>query len=152
MEKVCKCVGISGSCDTQCCYKILRPLRVSIDWLQNQYISAKKVKPSSRPKRDGTSDLVTAIGAQTPAKTDLIYLVESPSYCRFNNNTMSLGTTDRICNSTSLGNDNCNIMCCGRGFSNHLVEEDKYCNCKFNWCCEVKCDKCRRKRTYQKCR
>ncbi len=55
----------------------------------------------------------------------------------------SLGTAGRECNSTSLGPDGCDIMCCGRGHSTTTVLRVSKCDCKFHWCCYVRCRQCR---------
>ncbi|KAK6010806.1 hypothetical protein OSTOST_24127 [Ostertagia ostertagi] len=60
------------------------------------------------------------------AKGELVYLDSSPDYC-------SVDTRGRHC-----GN-NCDEICCGRGW--HTVREviDEPCQCRFIWCCDVKC-------------
>lgn len=55
-----------------------------------------------------------------------------------------MGTQDRLCNSTSQGPDSCLLLCCGRGFQRVIEHVEEDCNCKFVWCCQVKCDKCKR--------
>jgi len=54
-----------------------------------------------------------------------------------------LGTQGRECNRTSLGTDNCSILCCGRGYHTERVLVKEKCNCKFRWCCEIECDTCK---------
>ena len=156
MQQVCRCIGLSGACNAKCCYKTLRPLKVSTDWLRKKYDSAKKVQTSGRPKRDGNGHkLVTVPNAEVPEKTDLIYLLDSPNYCSNDFRTGSLGTKGRqcnACNSTSGSPSNCEHMCCGRGYVRHEIIENKDCNCKFNFCCEVKCDKCPRKVVVHRCK
>ena len=55
----------------------------------------------------------------------------------------SLGTAGRRCNRTSHGSDGCDILCCGRGYDTTRVLVKRKCNCKFEWCCVVKCEECR---------
>lgn len=52
------------------------------------------------------------------------------------------GTHGRICNKTSSGLDGCGILCCGRGYNTKNIVVRERCNCKFHWCCQVKCDVC----------
>ncbi len=54
----------------------------------------------------------------------------------------SVGTAGRECNKTSLGTDGCDIMCCGRGHDTKTVLQITKCQCKFVWCCHVKCKQC----------
>ncbi|KAB0396625.1 hypothetical protein E2I00_020155, partial [Balaenoptera physalus] len=48
----------------------------------------------------------------------------------------------RLCNRTSPGADGCDTMCCGRGYNTHQYTKVWQCNCKFHWCCFVKCNTC----------
>jgi wingless-type MMTV integration site family protein 2 len=54
----------------------------------------------------------------------------------------SLGTSGRECEKDSLGPDGCDIMCCGRGYDTQTVKRVQKCECKFHWCCYVKCKQC----------
>lgn len=35
-------------------------------------------------------------------------------------------------------------MCCGRGYDTATVQKEDKCECKFQWCCVVRCKTCRR--------
>lgn len=54
----------------------------------------------------------------------------------------SLGTAGRVCNLTSRGMDSCEVMCCGRGYDTSHVTRMTKCECKFHWCCAVRCQDC----------
>lgn len=54
----------------------------------------------------------------------------------------SLGTAGRVCNQTSRGMDSCEVMCCGRGYDTSRVSRMTKCECKFHWCCAVRCQDC----------
>lgn len=54
----------------------------------------------------------------------------------------SIGTNGRKCNKTSSGLDGCSILCCGRGYNTKKIVIRERCNCKFEWCCNVKCSTC----------
>lgn len=54
----------------------------------------------------------------------------------------SLGTAGRVCSKTSRGMDGCDVMCCGRGYDTTRVTRITKCECKFQWCCSVKCKDC----------
>lgn len=105
---------------------------------------------------------------KVPTALDLVYLDESPDWCRANkqlqwpgklyhfaihNCTCKIinfffffcifsGTHGRKCNKTSSGLDSCSILCCGRGYNTKKIVIHERCNCKFQWCCHVKCDTC----------
>lgn len=116
---------------------------------------------------------------KVPSASDLVYLDESPDWCRNNRQlqwpgmwfmqkyflssmdflhfsdvphskiTISqnailhfTGTHNRVCNKTSTGLDGCAILCCGRGYNTKKIVVKERCNCKFQWCCQVKCETC----------
>lgn len=41
-------------------------------------------------------------------------------------------------------NESCDYLCCGRGYYFRLVEIEEDCDCQFQWCCFVKCKKCKK--------
>lgn len=47
-----------------------------------------------------------------------------------------------MCNLTSRGMDSCEVMCCGRGYDTSRVTRMTKCECKFHWCCAVRCQDC----------
>lgn len=63
----------------------------------------------------------------------------------------ALGTSERICNATSYGLDGCRFMCCGRGYRTIERVAEVKCNCKFVWCCQVKCQWCKSKVIEHRC-
>jgi len=79
-----------------------------------------------------------------PSDTDLVYLRQSPNFCEPDRRTGSRGTHGRLCNRASSGIDGCELMCCGRGYNVRRRRVVERCNCKFHWCCYVKCQRCRR--------
>ncbi len=48
----------------------------------------------------------------------------------------------RPCNATITGRGSCIALCCRRGHNTERRMVAKKCNCKFHWCCYVKCDMC----------
>lgn len=54
----------------------------------------------------------------------------------------SLGTAGRVCSKLSRGTDGCEVMCCGRGYDTTRVTRVTKCECKFHWCCAVRCKEC----------
>ncbi|GFO37613.1 protein wnt [Plakobranchus ocellatus] len=73
---------------------------------------------------------------------DLLFYESSPNFCESNSKLDSPGTTGRYCNKTSDGIDNCETLCCGRGYNTLKVKRSERCNCKFYWCCYVECEVC----------
>ncbi|XP_053642107.2 protein Wnt-6 [Cherax quadricarinatus] len=144
----CKCHGLSGSCTHRTCWRRIPTFRSVGRHLKERFNAAIKVIPSN----DGETVIPEADSVRSPRKQDLVYLEDSPSFCSPNKRTGSLGTRGRICNATSYDLAGCDVMCCGRGYTQeeHFVEEN--CRCRFTYCCEVKCQRCHRKRLTSRCR
>ncbi|CAD5117212.1 DgyrCDS6008 [Dimorphilus gyrociliatus] len=118
-KKLCKCIGTSGSCIVRQCWKKNAPLRRIGQELRARYDKSKKVVA-----RDGK----IIFGSSSSHRNDLIFLENSPDYC---------STSGRTCTL-----NNCDKLCCGRGFKLTKVERKNKCNCIFKWCCEVVCEVC----------
>lgn len=83
---------------------------------------------------------------------DLIYYTISPDYCLPDAALGSLGTKDRACDKDSSGSGGCRTMCCGRGYKTETVEVRQRCDCKYYWCCYVKCKTCTKVIEVHRCR
>ncbi|MGH0149546.1 UNVERIFIED_CONTAM: hypothetical protein FKN15_024299 [Acipenser sinensis] len=92
--------------------------------------------------QDGTGFTVANKNFRKPTKNDLVYFENSPDYCLMDKAAGSLGTAGRVCSKTSRGMDGCDVMCCGRGYDTTRVTRITKCECKFQWCCSVKCKDC----------
>lgn len=90
--------------------------------------------------------------SRIPSPDDLIYIHSSPNFCDTNPLLRTPGTSGRVCNITSSGIDGCDILCCGRGYNVQVVTETVKCNCRFFWCCHVKCDTCKNTREVYTCK
>ncbi|XP_035532346.1 protein Wnt-7b [Morone saxatilis] len=147
MKLECKCHGVSGSCTTKTCWITLPKFREIGYLLKERYSDAVQVEPvrASRLRQPSFLRLKEARGYQKPTDTDLVYLERSPNYCEEDTATGSTGTRGRLCNGTSTNTDSCNVMCCGRGYNTHHYTRIWQCNCKFHWCCFVKCNTCSEK-------
>lgn len=114
--------------------------------LKDRYDSAHEMDFEYKVKKNGKKrfkKLVPRYKEYMPPSTlDFIYYEESPNYCENNSNLGIVGTRGRECNITSAGVDGCDQMCCRRGFDVKIVQETKACDCKFIWCCHVKCKQC----------
>lgn len=144
----CKCHGVSGSCSLKTCWNQLPPFRDTGNMLKDKYDGATLVKFN----RQGTKLIQRNKRYKKPTKSDLIYLDQSPDYCHPNLKIGSYGTVGRYCNRSSAGMDGCNLMCCGRGYNTHKATIIERCNCKFHWCCTVKCKTCKRTMDIHTCK
>ncbi|XP_013405759.1 protein Wnt-5a-like, partial [Lingula anatina] len=141
MKLLCKCHGVSGSCSIKVCWRTTDNFRKVGKNLKEKFDGASHVKYSKKKQKFKPRNKFQKL----PDKTDLVYIKESPDYCTPNHKTDSLGTKGRLCNSTSQGLDGCQLMCCGRGYYTTVKQVEEDCDCKFIWCCEVKCQRCKYK-------
>ncbi|XP_068596898.1 protein Wnt-8a-like [Brachionichthys hirsutus] len=162
MRRACKCHGVSGSCSIQTCWMQLAEFREVGNYLKMKYNHAKKLDLDKKPARAGNSaDNRGGIANSFRgiARTELIYLEDSPDYCVKNQSLEFQGTEGREClkgdKSTSLQRErkSCRRLCheCGLRVVAKRIEVVSSCNCKFHWCCTVKCDKCRQTVTKYYC-
>ncbi|KAH8413738.1 hypothetical protein KR222_005447 [Zaprionus bogoriensis] len=133
----CKCHGVSGSCSLITCWQQLSSIREIGDYLREKYEEATEVKLNKRGRLQ-----VKNSQFKVPTPHDLIFLDESPDWCRANRLLQWTGTHGRVCNKSSSGLDGCGILCCGRGYNTKNIVVRERCNCKFHWCCQVKCEVC----------
>ncbi len=147
MKLECKCHGVSGSCTTKTCWTTLPKFREIGYVLKERYATALEVEAvrATRFRQPSFLRLKQSRGYIKPTDTDLVYLERSPNYCEEDTATGSAGTRGRLCNHTSPHTDGCNLMCCGRGHNTHQYTRVWQCNCKFQWCCFVKCNTCSEK-------
>ncbi|RMB99329.1 hypothetical protein DUI87_24063 [Hirundo rustica rustica] len=108
------------------------------DYLRKKYNGAIQVTMN----QDGTGFTVANKNFRKPTKTDLVYFENSPDYCVMDKSAGSLGTAGRVCNKVSRGTDGCEVMCCGQGYDTTRVTRVTKCECKFHWCCAVRCKEC----------
>ncbi|KFP63536.1 Protein Wnt-2b, partial [Cariama cristata] len=134
----CKCHGVSGSCTLRTCWLAMSDFRKTGDYLRKKYNGAIQVTMN----QDGTGFTVANKNFRKPTKTDLVYFENSPDYCVMDKSAGSLGTAGRVCNKMSRGTDGCEVMCCGRGYDTTRVTRITKCECKFHWCCAVRCKEC----------
>nr|CDI40109.1 WNT2 protein [Glomeris marginata] len=134
----CKCHGVSGSCTVRTCWLAMMDFRRVGNYLKRKYDGATEVTTNQA----GTGLTVAHRQFKRPTSTDLVYFEASPDYCVTDQVTGSLGTAGRSCNRTSMGTEGCDIMCCGRGYDTARVQRVTKCECKFQWCCYVRCNQC----------
>lgn len=140
----CKCHGVSGSCTTQTCWTTLPPFRKVGNLIKAKYDAPLEVEPvrARRTRQPAFLKVKNSGHFKKPRPSNLVYLQRSPNYCDYDLGAGSLGTVGRFCNRTSTGTDGCDLMCCGRGYNTHQYMATWQCNCKFHWCCYVRCSQC----------
>lgn len=79
----------------------------------------------------------------------LVFLFDSPNYCKINAVTGWKGTSGRRCSrdrktSSFHERKSCQNLCraCGLRIKRRTMVRMNQCNCKFQWCCNVTCDEC----------
>lgn len=139
----CKCHGMSGSCELKTCWKATPDFREVGNMLKDKYHMATKVDATNSVKGRLIPLSRGYNGHRRRAlRTDLVYFEKSPTYCDASESVDTPGTRGRICNRTSTGIDNCETLCCGRGYDTVRMRRTEKCRCKFHWCCYVVCDTC----------
>ena len=150
MKVQCKCHGVSGSCELKTCWRAMPTFREVGLLLKEKFDGATEVQQ----KRAGSRRKLVPTNTQFKPHTlsDLVYLEASPDFCEYDVKTGSLGTQGRLCNKSSRAIDGCELMCCGRGYNTRRKTVIERCQCKFHWCCYVKCQKCQREVEEHYCR
>ncbi|KAK3739952.1 hypothetical protein QZH41_012790 [Actinostola sp. cb2023] len=161
MEILCKCHGVSGACQTKTCYRRLSDFRKVATFLRRKYdrvVYVKNYKGKNR-KNDAVTtrqkriDLRSKNRRKKYTTKDLIALSKSPNYCKRSIGRGSYGTKGRICNpKIRRGKGGCNYMCCGRGHRTKPVIKVERCECRYVWCCYVKCNKCKKRELVSRCK
>ena len=148
--KKCKCHGVSGSCDFKTCW-MQHPKEFDLigERLLLKYRDAVEMVKS---KKGARVLRVKDKRSRQPSSGDLIFYEATPNFCDTNPAHGTPGTSGRVCNITSSAIDGCNLLCCGRGYNVQVVSETVKCNCRFFWCCHVKCATCRRTREIYTCK
>ncbi|XP_032790981.2 protein Wnt-9a [Daphnia magna] len=121
---------------------------------------SNRILPQSRAKK-GTDQVDEAIAAAALARNggsgsvnaadrvdrkEMIYQQKSPDFCVAN--PLGPGTVDRQC----LRGENCDILCCGRGYNVHRLTVSAPCKCKLVLCCQVECQTCLVEKTIHTCK
>ncbi|KAG7250539.1 hypothetical protein CRUP_031994, partial [Coryphaenoides rupestris] len=152
LKTTCKCHGVSGSCAVRTCWKQLSPFHDTGRLLKFRYDTAVRVH-SVTNAATGESELAgsqrrasstsgtssgssgggggggggggTGVSAPSgPRPTDLVYLEDSPSFCRASR--YSPGTGGRGC----AKDTSCGSLCCGRGYNTATRLTSLSCNCQ----------------------
>ncbi|XP_039617142.1 protein Wnt-16 [Polypterus senegalus] len=139
MSTDCRCHGVSGSCAVKTCWKTMSSFEKVGSFLKDRYENSIQVLDRSKKKVRRKEKEQRKFPV---SKEELIYINKSPNYCLEDQKVGISGTRGRECNRTSSGPDGCNLLCCGRGYNTHVVRHVERCECKFVWCCYVRCRRC----------
>ncbi|XP_054773918.1 protein Wnt-8b-like [Lytechinus pictus] len=175
LQRTCKCHGVSGSCSLQTCWNHVANFRVIGDEIKRKYFKAVRVDFVSGKLIDGNraadDRFPRTVMTASLNRRDLVFLDQSPDYCRANLTIGISGTAGRECmvredvevSSSSFNKESpssfrwvkqsCSRLCrsCGMEIRKTEVVITSSCNCNFVWCCQVKCDTCRRTVTRRTC-
>ena len=121
-KRICKCHGQSGSCTQKTCWNTAPDSNIVTEKISKKYDSAAIIKLS---KSSIPVEMTTFI-----AKGRLLYLQPRDDFCN--------ETHGRQCNPLSTKSDNCNLLCCNRGYvhKRHTTIEEE---CTFIWPARIEC-------------
>ncbi|XP_071163930.1 protein Wnt-11-like [Mytilus edulis] len=140
LKIACKCHGVSGSCAIKTCFRSMPNFSAVGLMLKDKYIAAVEAK---RKRKKSKKVFVPLFPHRQSVTTNtLIYYTKSPDYCSRDPKTGAEGTEGRYCDKGSQGWGGCDILCCGRGYKSFTREIVERCECKYYWCCYVKCKEC----------
>lgn len=151
MKKICKCHGISGSCQVNTCWLSVPDLSRVGEYLKRQYRLAAKVGAMSA-KETSIVSLKEELNAINTDK--LVFADASPDYCYENTKLGINGTLGRYCSrakhradGTEVSRnerDSCDRLCtkCGYKIKRERLNTEKQCDCRFVYCCSVECKRC----------
>jgi len=120
------------------------PLEKVKDKLVDAYSHAVKVEEA-----DGQ---LNASKVSSFTNSQLVYLKQSPNFCQRNITYGIPGTLGRQCYPDQKDHLSCENLCCGAPTEERIVEKDFTCNCRFIWCCRVKCETCTKITTNYYCK
>ncbi|XP_075456051.1 protein Wnt-16 [Ascaphus truei] len=135
----CRCHGVSGSCAVKTCWKSMSSFEKIGSYLKDKYENSIQISDRLKRKVRRKEKYHRKVPIR---KEDLIYTNRSANYCVEDRKLGIPGTHGRECNRTSEGPAGCNLLCCGRGYNTHVVRHVERCECKFVWCCYVRCRRC----------
>ena len=126
-------------------------------------LANNRVSRTSRDRRtsspDESDDSATAAATSTTEplphikKRTLVFLQQSPDYCRTIPALGHKGVAGRTCMADPNSPDptadirECGRLCraCGLVAKKQVVEVTTSCNCRFEWCCKITCQTCHKK-------
>lgn len=141
----CICYGLNRSCQFKHCWKELAPFDVVASKLKEKYLRATQVWFVDNKLQERVGDQFQPINKYKG--NTLVYLHPSPHPCERNDTLGYRGMLGRSCRS-DVAKDKCVmfVRLCEQGCNLRVDKVERYkhikCNCKFHFCCEVKCERC----------
>ena len=120
----------------------------------NRYERIKGKRPLKTRNRNGQKEL-TVLPIASKYKSDIVFFDQSPDACKKTCDQGTVGTKGRSCDPTTTGQPgSCDQLCtsCNREILQKVEYFTEDCNCTFEWCCQIKCEKCARNRTISYCK
>ena len=148
-RKICRCHGPTGSCQLKTCYRELLPFKRVGELLMEKYNEAIRVEfINDRLRKIG--DRQRSLGKKN---LDMAYFDLSPEYCEADLNTNYPGMSGRKCSTEFQNLSTCEQPCkkCRMTVMKTIKSTQEKCQCKFEWCCKVKCQLCEKKFTITTC-
>uniref|UniRef100_A0A8C6WYK3 Protein Wnt n=1 Tax=Neogobius melanostomus TaxID=47308 RepID=A0A8C6WYK3_9GOBI len=146
LKTTCKCHGVSGSCAVRTCWKQLSPFHDTGRLLKYKYDNSVRVLSVTNAATGETELAGPRRHGQNLRTTDLVYLEDSPSFCKATR--YSGGTAGRTCSKDTT----CQSLCCGRGYNTAMRLTSLSCHCQVRWCCHVECQTCVREEEVYTCK
>ncbi|XP_057673352.1 protein Wnt-9b isoform X1 [Corythoichthys intestinalis] len=146
LKTTCKCHGVSGSCAVRTCWKQLSPFHDTGRLLKYRYDTATRVLSVTNAAAGESESAGPRRHGQSLRSANLVYLEESPSFCRASR--YSAGTGGRSC----AKDTGCQNLCCGRGYNTAVRLTSLSCHCQVRWCCHVECQTCVREEEVYTCK
>jgi len=152
----CRCHGSSGSCSTKTCWQTFPKLeKVGVRLRQkydNSFYAVTTRKRTGVVKlRKVVPNPKLAYNSRDAITSEMFYIEDSPSYCDNDPGNGSLGTRGRECVLQPGRWENCEFLCCGRGYRTERITREVECNCRFKFCCYVECDTCQEEKRVHYC-
>lgn len=148
-KRICKCHGISGSCQISTCWIGMPSTRQVAEYLRKLHRAAIKVGPSSAQETDSVQ-LAKELNRTKTNK--LVFIDPSPDYCYENLQHGINGTLGRYC-MPSMNQNSCDRLCtkCGYKIKRVTIQVERQCDCRFKYCCSVECKRCTKTEEVYKC-
>ncbi|XP_028399038.1 protein Wnt-7b-like [Dendronephthya gigantea] len=147
----CKCHGKSDQCTHKTCWHVAPDVEKVGEQIWQLYKNSIRSQWNKTTNVLYDKDRSRREKGQEKLDKKLTYFAQSENFCVQNLPMGIMGTYGRTCNSTSLGNDGCDTMCCGRTYKRTMVTKTVKCNCQFVWCCRVDCELCNKTEVLETC-
>lgn len=150
-DQECKCHGVSGSCSVQTCHTELPEFEEVALKIKQKYEGACLVESNGHsdnvwvPKEGKCSGFTDS---------DLLFREDDDkAWCQINPSIGAVGVTGRVCDPHSTGPDSCQNICrkCDRQTITRTVSHTIESDCKFEFCCEIRCNRVEATRTEHVC-